>query len=335
VRYVLGDLSEEEEIRVGKRYLSEEAEVEEFALAEDEVVDRYVRGELSPKDSRRFDQILRNSARLKERVEFARLLARKVSLESRVSSESALNTVGEPTSVPKPRKTKGSGFLSFEGFWGTATVMSPTVRFALAASVVLMLVASLGVVVLWTRLQAESQRLASEQQERQRREKEIQGEKARTESLQAELEQARRENELNRTALAELEQRQQEQGAQQVQTPSFPVIFLTPWTGSRGGKGGSERSLEVHGTAIAVVIKLDVRRGDYPSYNASITDANDRVVSEPKGLTPVPRRSGPYIRLQVARNAIADGLYNVHVDGVTASGQVENFADYPFRVRIR
>ena len=75
IRYLLGDLSEKERTNLEERFFADDAEFQEMEIAEGELIDRYVRSELSATDRQQFERMLRTSPRLLERVEFARILA--------------------------------------------------------------------------------------------------------------------------------------------------------------------------------------------------------------------------------------------------------------------
>ena len=78
MRYILGTLSEEERTRFEELYFSDDTEFENIEIAEEELVDRYVRSELSQEDQSRFEKTLAASPRLTERVHFASLWKNKV-----------------------------------------------------------------------------------------------------------------------------------------------------------------------------------------------------------------------------------------------------------------
>ena len=333
IRYLLGDLSEEEETTIGRRYLSESETSEELEIAEDELIDRYVRSELSAKDSSRFEKMVRSSPRLRERVEFAKILVKRVSSEAPVAAVTPGSAGGS-----KPRKQKGGGLLPWGGFWGTTTGMAPALRFALSASVILILIASAVLVFIWMRRQAESQRLAQEQQQRQQREAEIKSQQGSNENRTAESTQAQRENEQQKNVAPEVQQQREKQPDRPLPSQSF-AFFLSPASGTRGTGGPQYPTLNIPQKAASIQLNLDVERDDdssYSLYNASLENANDnRVIAQENNLKSFPHRGRKHIRLEVPRSDLTDGLYSVHVDGVTASGQTENFNDYVFRVRVR
>ena len=79
MRYLLGSLSEEEGARLEEKYFSDDNAFEEMQIAEEELIDQFVRAELSNEDSERFAAMVAQSPRLAERIEFARLWKDKLS----------------------------------------------------------------------------------------------------------------------------------------------------------------------------------------------------------------------------------------------------------------
>src|SRR5215216_252661 len=75
-RYLLGELSEIERIDIEDRYSSDVDFFDELLVAEDELIDDYVRRKLTPKDGELFEQNFLCSAARRERVKSARALAK-------------------------------------------------------------------------------------------------------------------------------------------------------------------------------------------------------------------------------------------------------------------
>jgi hypothetical protein len=83
VRYLLGDLPADETERLDERSITDDALALRLRVLEDELVDRYARGERFGGALERFDRVYRDSAYLQERVRFAEVLhTRAASAES-------------------------------------------------------------------------------------------------------------------------------------------------------------------------------------------------------------------------------------------------------------
>ena len=76
VRYLLGELSEDEQARLEQEYFNNPETLEQLAAVEDKLIDEYVEGTLQGERRRRFEQRLSTSPERRQRVEFARQLAR-------------------------------------------------------------------------------------------------------------------------------------------------------------------------------------------------------------------------------------------------------------------
>jgi len=79
VRYLLGDLSEEQQIQLEKECFADDEAFERLLMVEGELNDAYVRGELSGRDRQLFERSVLGSPRRRQRVEFARAFTRCVS----------------------------------------------------------------------------------------------------------------------------------------------------------------------------------------------------------------------------------------------------------------
>ncbi len=74
-RYLLGQLAEADADRLEARLLAEPELFETAEATEDEVIDRYARGEMGSEERAQFEQHLLGTQRIRERLAFARALA--------------------------------------------------------------------------------------------------------------------------------------------------------------------------------------------------------------------------------------------------------------------
>ena len=75
-QYLLGQLPEEEQAELERRYLADDTLFEELLAIEDDLRDAYVRGELSRPDREAFEQRLLTAPSQRQEQEFARTLCR-------------------------------------------------------------------------------------------------------------------------------------------------------------------------------------------------------------------------------------------------------------------
>src|SRR5437867_10404414 len=104
VQYLLGELRDDEErARFEQRLLADEKLYEELLIAEDELMEAYLSGELSAGDKARFEEPFLASPRRRERVE--NLSALREVLTRRPSSPS-----GSESGPPWPRPALAVAF---------------------------------------------------------------------------------------------------------------------------------------------------------------------------------------------------------------------------------
>ena len=98
--YLLGQTPAEDEPELEARLLTDREFYEEVSIVEDELIDRYLRGELSGSDKEGFESHFVSSAERKRKVRFARALRKYISV-----AEVSADEETEPVTayVPAPR----------------------------------------------------------------------------------------------------------------------------------------------------------------------------------------------------------------------------------------
>jgi hypothetical protein len=145
VQYLLGNLTEEQEVEVEDRAFADANYLGALEAVEADLIDSYVRGQLSQAERRAFERRFLTSPSRRSKVEFARAL-------SKVASES--QAAGRPAGRPS--------LLGFMRGW------SPTVRFATGLAA-LMFIAG----VTWLIVQNAAMRTRVAELETQRRDRVI------------------------------------------------------------------------------------------------------------------------------------------------------------------
>jgi cell division protein FtsL len=102
VRYLLSDMAEEEKAVLENSLFENEELFEQVAAAEDELIDDYLAGELSPEMRERFEKTYLALPERRERVEFAR------ALRQRLASEPSQ----EQVTLHRPRKVFAARWLA-------------------------------------------------------------------------------------------------------------------------------------------------------------------------------------------------------------------------------
>lgn len=74
IRYLLGELSEDEQAELEERYVDDPRIFDEIARAESDLVDDYVRGKLAPEARERFERVYLAHSRRRDRLKFVEAL---------------------------------------------------------------------------------------------------------------------------------------------------------------------------------------------------------------------------------------------------------------------
>lgn len=311
-------------------------ESEEFEIAEAELIDSYVRDDLSAAERKLLEKGLRSSSRLAERLHFARMLATAAaSARTYPASDSA--------SADSVRQSDSEGALPpwWKRILGFSVAQRPAFQMALAGCAILVVLGGVALFVGWMKLRSESNHLAMEraavEQQRLELEKKLADQRLSTEQLAAELQKARQQRDADEKLIAKLQQGQKRSDKADVTTTSTmgntfsprALIFLFP--GSIRGSG-EKNELPVSESATAITLNLVLENDEYAKYNAEVTNSQGARILQQKGLRPKRSPSGPILSLQVSSRLLPPGDSSVSITGVTSTGAVELVNYYPFRV---
>jgi Flp pilus assembly protein TadG len=311
IAYLLETLSDEERSRIEERYFSDDAEFEELEIAEDELIDSYVRGELSSTESQQFEKRMSQSPRLVQRVEFARMWAKKMAAPAREVS-------GVGVTDRKRDGEEAGWWKNLFGFSGEARAP----RLAVAFTVLLLLLGGAALLVGWLKLREESRQLASQQAALDQRQKELDRQAA---DLKAQAEQLARQGIAQPSPIEAVSPPKPEEPA----GPAILTLALSPGA----TRGDSGRSIRISPTTSQVAFNLDVRDTDYSSYQATVLTVDRTPVSSSGPLRLRRSLSGATLSFSVPAKRLAPGDYIVNVDGTTSTGtKMSGIHYYRFRV---
>jgi hypothetical protein len=317
-QYILGGLPERERERLEAEYFEDDDAFEQLLIAEEELTDEYVRGELSAEESARFEKNYLSSPRGCERVQFARALAKAMSDARGAEAEETRDVRGIPFFTAL--RTRGAAW-----------------RFAFAGFVLVAAVGLTWLLVERARTQDELRRLRDERaglsERAQEMERRAAAERARSGELLAQLEaeRARPAPEAGREGDAGQQDRPSPgKAGGQAPRPSVISFLLTPGL----VRGGGSRTLQVPGGDSSVVLRLNVEGGAYRSYHAVIEFAGGQQVWRADSVRPRrPAAAGGTIELPaIPARALPPGDYVLLLSGERPDGEFEGVADYSFRV---
>jgi hypothetical protein len=305
---------------------ADDPESVDLEIAEEELIDAYVRDDLSAEERKLLAKGLRSSSRLTERLHFARMLATAAASAQphRASDSASADSVQSDSEGALPPWWKG--ILGF-------SVQRPAFQLALAGCAILVVLGGVALFAGWMRLRSESNRLVAEraaiEQQRLELERKLADHQLSTEQVRAELERARQQREADEKLIAELKQTQKRSDQTEASMASTLPVFLFP--GSTRG-AGPVKEVSITRDTSAIRLNLVLEAGDYPKYNVEITNSQGAKILQPKGLRPRHSRSGPMLPLQVSTQLLPPGDYTILVTGVTSSSADEPVNNYPFRV---
>jgi hypothetical protein len=326
IRYLLGTISPEEAIQLEEGYFADNAKFEQFEIAEEQLIDAYVRNQLSPEETQQFKTRLLKLARITERVNFARALAEKADAYE-LPGELPVQEVVVPSELPRELQVQEV----VVPWWQRFLPAQSALRVAFAACFLIFAIGSLISIATWLRLRSESERVTSERASLQKQKEELD---KRALELEGKNQQLTADLQKQRDELAQERQRLDEvQGALDSRQPDRS---LTGITASILLSPGLTRSpdqspqLTIHPNTSTAKISLDLEGNDYRTYRAVLKNTNStQIFSQDRLRVRDPARS--QIDFVVPARVLTPRTYLITVSGRTPSGAFEDVADYMFR----
>lgn len=287
---------------------------EEIEIAEEELIDAYVQGELTLDERKLLEKGLRSSPELVERLHFARLLA---DAAARTAAAEAVSDRPLDLLPPAP-KTRWP--------FGLRLGPRPAFQLAFAACALITIIGGVGLLTGWLRLRRESQQLAEQQAALERKKSELQKSASEqrlvTEQLRDQLKEAQQEREADQQRIAELIEAQNQKS--NASSPTVATLFLSPILRDEG----QPRELKISAGTSKIRLLLAVNSIDYLSFLVEVRDSQDSVVF-PRKIRPP--RSGKSITVTIPKRLPA-GTYSVQLNGISPEGGVELVGNYTFKI---
>jgi hypothetical protein len=309
-RYLLGALPVEDAERLDELCIADEEVATRLHAIENDLVDAYVRGEVSGEDLGHFESFYLASPQRRQKVEFAEAL---FELEKRPAAVPAPIPAPAPqeAAVPAPRPKEEAVPPSKSSAW------RPMFRWGFAFAAAVMLFAA-GYLLL------ENLRLSKQIGEKQTQQATLD---QRAQELQKQLNDQRSANE---ESLKEIERlRQSQTNLEQLTTVS---LLLPPPT--RGAVRPPTMTLPP-GTNLAVLL-LTVEAGEFPQYRAALKDpAADRVLWTSGNLQAAPLGDKKVVSISFPGNLLKQQNYVVELTGLPTRGAPESIGSYSFRAVLK
>jgi len=304
VRYLLGDLSEDQRLQVEVMYLSDDQHYECLQALENELFYDYAQRKLSPDQRERFEERFLTSDVNRKRAMLASALSQKM-------VEAASVEIVEPGLAERVRR-----FKSYFSPQNTGKRVS-------LATLAIMLLVTIWLVIGIIRLQNELNRLRAERMvQEDRLQQQAQQERARADELNLRL---KREQDQN----GRLEQMFGEMQAQLLKQKLPSVISLVLSPSFIRDQAGKIKKVQIPPRARQLNIQLNLK-GDihYKSYQAILLTADGAERWSQDLLLAQQTASGRAIILKLPSDLLAEGDYELRVKGYAADGTLEETGDY-------
>jgi hypothetical protein len=300
-RYLLEELPEEERIRLEDEYFSDTGRFGELTAEEDDLIDSYIRGELSDSEQQHFARLYLNSPERRSRVDFARTLKDFIDLQTK-------------SSPPK----SASRWWSLGGFIDGAHGWP---RFAFAAGLVV-------VVACGTWLLTENHRLRTELNQTKAARAELQRSRDSLAQQIANLSKPAPESAPGTGRGPEIAQ---------VELPPLPgeSLTLSPGMVRSGEQKVPTISLPLHGPSVRLQLLLAQEDGEHGAFEAAVRSAEGQEpIFTMKGLRTTRGADGTIVLLRVPSSLIQPDDYTVTLYNSGSDLSGAGIGSYVFRARL-
>ncbi len=298
VQYLLGSLPAEETERLDELSITDDVFATRLSVAENDLVDAYVRGELAAATADRFRTAYATTPRRRGKVRFAESL---LSYQKREASA--------PISVHSEAEQK-----STRRRWRFFTLPSLMPQWGLAAMAIILLVATAYLGLANRRLRDQLSRAGAERLSLEQR----------AQQLTRQLEKRSSENAGGLVAESNL--------PKPLDRLKIAAFVLMP--AIRGG--GQILSVSTSSDTDLVVLKMELEANDFPKYRVELVDAATRqVLWTSEGLEAFSDGDRKAVSLAFPSALLKRQNYLVQLGGIRANGTSELISAYPFRAVVK
>jgi anti-sigma factor RsiW len=318
VRYLLGNLPEEQQLKIERMFLRDDHDYERLLALEDELFYDYAQGKLSPSERKQFEERFLASEENRRRAMLASALADKM-------SETAPVETTEPVFAERRRQFR---WRSLKPYF---SVQSAAMRFSLATLAIMLLV-SLWLAIGTVRMQNELNRFRVEQvAQEDRLQQQARQERARADELNLKLKREMDENAMLKQELSEM----QTQPARQRQIPPSALSLVLAPTVVRDQATGMKKLHIPQGVRL-LKLQLNLKgEVEYKSYQAILLTADGAERWSQSMLRAERTDSGRAIILKLPSRLLAEGDYELILKGYASDGTLEETGDYYYFSIVR
>src|SRR5208337_810865 len=295
-RYLLGTLSEDERQRVEDRYFSQPVILEELVAVENDLMDAYVRRELSPAEAKQFESNYLSSPERRARIEFARCLER-----------------ARPEFAPQQRQSESAarkfGFTFI-------SMRSPALQWAAVAAAMLVTASGIWLIVQKGSVRTDFPTAHSQQQAPPTTG--IHAGEPQTQASTAAAQPAAGSNDLPK-------------GTNIASVSREPVLIFTPNSEAVRSVAGSGNRLTIPPKISSVLFRVPITGATYPKYQADLQTVDRQTIQTSKSLKSRNSNGQQVVYFRVPSSRLTPGDYVVRLSGEDAAGRLEEIQAFSFR----
>ena len=317
VNYLLGELPEEEQLRLEERFFTDDEYYQQLLALEDELMYDYAAGGLSPEQRVKFERRYLDSPQARQKAELAGAVLDK-------AAEVSVRRAPEP--VAEERRSLWQSLRAF------FSLQNPAMQFSLAAAAALLFVGASWLFYQTIRLRSRVEQIeaARVNQERQQEQQSAES-RARQQQLSGELERERSRRAQLEQELAKQQAARDREG-QSSSSSTFLSFILAP--GLVRDTDGPKRLL-IPASVNSLRLQLDLKRpGDYRGYRAALRrETPDGPELRSQDLSRArSSASGRAVVVNLPANLLQPGVYVLTLSGRTSGGEMEEIDDYYFNI---
>ena len=312
-RYLLGELPEEQQVEIEDRAFSDKEYLASITAVENDLIDEYVRGELSGAERQLFESRFLASAERRKRVEFAKALR---------------TVVSEPV---RPEKQDARRWSWRESLYAFFSGLNPAARLALVAAAILFIAVAAWLFVETQRLRRQVNQLQAENQSGQNLQQALEAERKRNAELNARLDQEKQQREQTDESLRQLTE------TTEATTPAPPPVIASLVLLPGLSRGGDQKpSLDLSNDARLVRLQIGIDPEEqYKTFAVELRTLAGRQVWNRENLAARTRRGTRSVGLTLPATVLKSGEYELRLRGLTEGGGAEDVGFYYFNVRKR
>ena len=313
-RYLLGELSEEQQVEIEDRAFADKDYLASITAVENDLIDDYVRNELSAAERGRFEKRFLAAPERRKRIEFARALS------------------GVMAEVPVSRRAVVQDTKSWswrDAIYAFINGLAPTAKIAFVSAVPLLVIGAGWLFIETLRLRRELTELRVENQSQQNLQQQaLDLERRRNQELNAQLNQEKQQREQTDESLRELS----EAGEALTPAPRPVIAALTLLPGlSRGANDQPSLVLPEDARLVQIQIGIDPEE-QYKKFTVELRTLSGLGVWTRENLNARNRRGVRAVGLTLPASALRAGDYELRLRGVDESG-AEDIGFYYFTVK--